>query len=56
MTKELIESIAKLNSSSLKKIVINGRFECTFVVPSLKEHEKYVFFSEAFKETNSSRL
>ena len=56
MTKELIDNIAKLNSSSPKKIVINGRFECTFVVPSLKEHEKYVFFSEAFKEANSSRL
>ena len=56
MTKELIESIAKLNSSSPKKIVINGRFECTFIVPPLKAHETYVFFSEAFKEASSPRL
>lgn len=56
MTEELIDSIAKLNSSALKKIIVNSRFECTFIMPKLKDNKTYVFFSKAFKEPNSPRM
>ena len=55
ITEELVRKIAKLNSSAPKKIIVNSRFECTFIVPKLESSETYVFFSSAFKEPNSSR-
>lgn len=56
ITENLVNSIAKLTSAAPKKITVNGRFECTFIVPKLKSGETYVFFSEAAKEPNSSRM
>jgi len=56
MNKNDITELARLNSQSHKRVVINDNFVCEFIVPTnIKDWATYYFFTEWYREENCPR-